>query len=55
MDHTHISCIAGRFFTTELPGEPNYPDNHKGPYKRDARSVQIRGRKCKDPSRSQRR
>ena len=21
-DHTHVSCLASRFFTTELPGKP---------------------------------
>ena len=23
-DQTHVSCLAGRFFTTEPPGKPNY-------------------------------
>ena len=26
-DQTHVSCLAGRFFTTELPGKPRWDSN----------------------------
>ena len=43
-DWNHISCVAGRFFTTEPPGKPLYPETNTltdGKFLGRTRSVRI--------------